>query len=170
MPQSTNNKKEKQTDIVADYPAETIAATAAYIRAREALKHIGKEVPKLARSGQVLKKVGPVATATFAAVDTAHLAASEEARRQATEEAEEMADSDALSRLAGGFFSPVKTGYGIATAVNEQNDLMNKELVEAAEPDSRYLAKKKKAAMIKKARTDDASFVEAVERRLNRQA
>lgn len=169
MPESTNNKKEKTTDIVADYPAEWIAATAAYIRGREALKRIGKEAPKLARSGQLLKKVGPVATATFAAVDTAHLAASEEARRRATEEAE-MTDSDALSRLAGGFFSPVKTGYGIATAVNEQNDLMNKELIEAAEPDSRYLAKKKKAAMIKKARTDDASFTEAVERRLNKQA
>lgn len=144
MPQPTNNKKEETTDIVTEYPAESIAATAAYIRGREALKHIGKEAPKLARSGQLLKKVGPVATATFAAVDTAQLAASEEARRRATEEVEEMVDSGALSRLASGFFSPVKTGYGIVTAVNEQNDLMNKELLEASEPESRYLAKKKK--------------------------
>ena len=47
---------------------------------------------------------------------------------------------------------------------------MNKELLEAAEPEYRYLAKKKKAMMKKKAMVDDASFADAVERRLNKQA
>ena len=122
---------------------------------------------KLARG--VGKRLGPLVVAANA-IDAANLAVNDRARKQAVTNTEKMTDDPAILRAAKGFIDPVNTAYGMANMVIETNDMANKELLEAAEPDSRYVAKKKKAAMIKKARIDDASFAEAVERRLNKQA
>lgn len=83
---------------------------------------------------------------------------------------DDAANAGPATRMAKGYLSPIATAAGMANMVNETNDMMNKELIEASEPESRYLAKKKKAMMKKKVMVDDASFADAVERRLNKQA
>jgi hypothetical protein len=72
--------------------------------------------------------------------------------------------------MVKGALSPIATASGMVNMANETNDMMNKELIEATEPSSSYIAKKKKAMTKKKAMMDDVSFADAVERRLNRQA
>jgi hypothetical protein len=83
---------------------------------------------------------------------------------------DDAANAGPATRMVKGYLSPITTAAGMSNMVNETNEMMNKELIEASEPESRYLAKKKKAMMKKKAMVDDASFADAVERRLNKQA
>jgi hypothetical protein len=83
---------------------------------------------------------------------------------------DDAANAGPVKRMVKGYLSPITTASGMVNMANETNDMMNKEIIEATEPSSSYIAKKKKAMTKKKAMMDDVSFADAVERRLNRQA
>lgn len=94
-----------------------------------------------------------------AVIDTA-LISHPDTRASVFREVEDDAENaGAVKRMAKGALNFIPTAAGIANMVSETNEMMDKEILEAAEPDSRYLAKKRKALA-------DEKFQDAVERRI----
>lgn len=171
---------EKQlTEDEADFINSVVSGLGYGVDAKSAANKV-KAVSAAARAAasspvaRVVIKKAPIVVkrlpVTGAILDTA-LLSNDDTRESVFREVEDdAANAGTAKRMVKGALSPIATAAGIVNMASEANEMADKELLEAAEPDSRYLAKKKKAAMIKKARTDDASFAEAVERRLNKQA
>jgi hypothetical protein len=117
----------------------------------------------LLRGMNLAKPVVKRAPVIGAALDVALLSHPDTRASVFREVEDDAANAGKVKRMVKGALSPIATGAGIVNMVNETNELMDKELIEAAEPDSRYLAKKRKEMK-------EASFQNAVEQRLAERA
>lgn len=116
----------------------------------------GRVVLGAAAPTKVAAKRAPVVGAI---VDTALLLHPDTRASVFREVEDDAKNAGAAKRMVKGALGSIPTAAGIANMVSETNEMMDKELLEAAEPDSRYLAKKRKELA-------DEKFQDAVERRI----
>lgn len=135
------------------------AASAAAAAARAASTTAPTIVRVALRKAPMAVKRLPVAGAIL---DTA-LLSNKDTRESVFREVEDDAqNAGPVKRIVKGALSPIATSAGIANMVSDTNEMADTELLEAAEPDLRYVAKKKRAKI-------KETFPDAVERRLAQQ-